>query len=106
MIASAIGGCASLKIEVPGHVVLTAGQRAEIVGDISNARTPVGGVDLTDGHLPPGLELEYTPETCSFAITGVPSAEGQYEVGIFAWTYGTNFPGDTATVRLSIDVVD
>jgi hypothetical protein len=100
------GGCASFAIEIPRHVMLTAGERAEIVGGLVNGRTPVGGVDLADGRLPPGLELEFVREAMSFAIRGVPSEPGRYEVGIHAWTYGTNYPGDHATATVSIEVVD
>jgi hypothetical protein len=106
LLAVSASGCASLAIEMPRSVTLKAGRQAEIVGGIVNAKTPVGGVDLADGHLPPGLALEFVPETTEFAIRGVPSEAGRYEVGISTWTYGTNYPGDTATARLSIDVID
>jgi len=98
-------GCASLAIEMPRHVTLKAGDQAEIVGALTNARTPVGGIDVVDGRLPPGLALEFVRESSSFAIRGVPSEAGRYQVGISAWTYGTNFPGDKATTELSIEVV-
>jgi hypothetical protein len=100
------GGCASLAIEMPRHVTLRAGDEAEIVGGLVDARTPVGGVDVVEGHLPPGLALEFVREANAFAIRGVPSEAGRYEVGISAWSYGTNFPGDTTTFTLSIDVVE
>jgi hypothetical protein len=100
------GGCASLAIEMPRHVALKTGERAEIVGALVDARTPVGGVDVSDGRLPPGLALEFVREASEFVIRGVPSEAGRYEVGISAWTYGTNFPGDTAKITLSIDVVE
>jgi hypothetical protein len=97
-------GCASLSIELPPHLTLKAGDRTEIVAVIANAETPVGGVDVVDGALPPGLELEHRREENRFTIRGVPAEAGRYEVGISAWTYGTNFPGETATARLIIDV--
>jgi hypothetical protein len=99
-------GCASLAIEMPRHLTLKTGDRVEIVGDIESKKTPVGGVDMEEGRLPPGLELEFVPEADSFAIRGVPSEAGHYEVDIGVWTYGTNFPGDRATVHLTIDIVD
>lgn len=100
------GGCASLAIEMPRHVTLKAGERAEIVGALVDARTPVGGVNVVEGRLPPGLALEFVREAREFAIRGVPSEAGRYEVGISAWSYGTNFPGDRATVTVSIYVVE
>jgi hypothetical protein len=100
-----VSGCASLTIEMPTHVTLRAGQYAEIVGTMANEGTPVGGVDVVDGQLPPGLSLDFRREETHFAIRGVPSQAGRYEFGISAWTYGTNFAGKTATVRLSIFVV-
>ena len=100
------GGCASLAIEVPRHVTLEVGAPAEIVGTIMNTGTPVGGVDVAEGHLPEGLVLEHRPEADDFAIRGVPSETGRYEIDISVWTYGTNFPGKRATARLCIDVTD
>jgi hypothetical protein len=102
----AASGCASLSIEMSRHVALRAGERAEIAGALVGASTPVGGVDVVEGELPPGLALEFTREAREFFIRGVPSAAGRYEVGISAWSYGTNFPGDTAKITLSIDVVE
>jgi hypothetical protein len=98
-------GCASLTIRIPPHVTLRAGAYTEIVGSITNESTPVGGVDVVDGRLPPGLSLDFQREETRFVIRGVPSEPGRYEVGISAWTYGTNFPGKRATARLSIFVV-
>jgi hypothetical protein len=100
------GSCASLTIEMPRQVTLRAGDEAEIVGALVDARTPVGGVDVAKGRLPPGLALEFVREASSFTVRGVPSESGRYEVTISAWTYGTNFPGDRATVTLFIDVVE
>jgi hypothetical protein len=99
-------GCASLSIEMPRHVALRKGTPAEIVGAIESTGTPVGGVDLAGGVLPPGLALEFTREATHFYIRGVPSAPGHYEIDISAWTYGTNFPGKRASAKLSIEVVD
>jgi len=106
LLALSASGCASLAIEIPRHVTLKAGTQAEIVGALVDGRTPVGGVDVVEGRLPPGLALEFAREASEFAIRGVPSEAGRYEVGISAWTYGTNFPGDTAKAELSIDVVN
>jgi hypothetical protein len=100
------GGCASLRIELPRRVTLRAGEPAEIAGVLAGNRTPVGGVDVAAGRLPPGLELDFEREAAGFEIRGVPSAPGRYEVGISAWSYGTNFPGDTATAELTIEVVE
>jgi hypothetical protein len=99
-------GCASLAIEMPRRVALRAGEPAEIVGVLADARTPVGGVDVVEGRLPPGLVLEFAREAHAFAVRGVPSEAGRYEVTISAWTYGTNFPGDTATTSLVIEIVE
>ena len=99
-------GCASLAIEMPRHVTLEVGAPAEIVGAIENTGTPVGGVDVAGGHLPEGLALEHRPEADDFAIRGVPTEKGRYEIDISVWTYGTNFPGKRATARLCIDVTD
>jgi len=99
-------GCASLEIRMPRHVALRAGEPAEIVGILADARTPVGGVDVAEGGLPPGLALEFVREAHEFAVRGVPSEAGRYEVTISAWSYGTNFPGDTATIRLVIEVAE
>jgi hypothetical protein len=106
LLALSSSGCASLVIEIPRHVTLKAGTEAEIVGALVDGRTPVGGVDVVEGRLPPGLALEFVREASEFAIRGVPTEAGRYEVDISAWTYGTNFPGDTARAELSIDVVD
>ena len=106
LLAASLVGCASLAIEMPRHVELKAGERAEIAGALVGAGTPVGGVDIAAGSLPPGLALEFVREASTFAIRGVPAEAGRYEVEISAWSYGTNFPGDTATFELSIDVVE
>jgi hypothetical protein len=106
LLASSACGCASLAIAMPRHVTLKVGDRAEIVGTLSGARTPVGGVDVAGGRLPPGLALEFVRESSAFAIRGVAAEAGRYEVDISAWSYGTNFPGDTATCELSIDVLE
>jgi hypothetical protein len=76
--------------------------RIRIEGNV----TPVGGMSVSDGALPAGLELAIEPPTGtdSGLISGVPQTPGTYRFKVFVWCYGTQTSGQTANVDYTLVV--
>ncbi len=72
---------------------------------VSHAATPVGGVSVQDGSLPPGLDVNLGEQHDNVVhVTGTPSAAGTYTFTIYVWCYGTQVSGQTATQAYTLVV--
>jgi hypothetical protein len=67
--------------------------------------TPVGDISLSEGLLPPGLELEFVEAEQIARITGTPTQDGTYVFSISTWCFGTNESGQTGNIQYTL-VVD
>jgi hypothetical protein len=72
-----------------------AGVSYEAAIRISQNDTPVGGISLSDGTLPPGLELVFMDAEETAILAGTPTQEGTYAFTIRAWCFGTQESGQT-----------
>jgi len=73
---------------------------------ISQNETPAGSISLSEGTLPPGLELVYTRAEDTARITGVPIQAGTYTFTIGVWCFGTSISGQTGMKQYTIVVAD
>ncbi len=96
-------GC-GLRISPAAPVAGIVGQPYRRVFAIDRRSTPVGGVEVTRGALPPGLEVRHDRMANTFVIEGTPREQGHYEFTLYVWCYGTNFGGKTLEENWSIDV--
>jgi hypothetical protein len=72
---------------------------------VTENRTPVGDFSISEGALPPGLELTKVDGVEDTAkISGVPEAAGTFEFTVYVWCYGTNVSGQTGEKEYSIVV--
>lgn len=71
---------------------------------VDGNRTPVGGIHLKSGKLPPGLELRHKPDANSATVQGTPTTTGTYSFVLRAWCHGTNLAGQTTERRYSLTV--
>jgi hypothetical protein len=78
----------------------------EVTITTSQNDTPVGSISLSEGTLPPGLELVYTKPNPTAKISGIPTHSGTYTFTIQVWCYGTNTSGQTAEKQYTIVVTD
>ena len=62
---------------------------------ITGNTTPAGNYSISDGTLPPGLELVMDEQLHTAWISGTPSQAGTFEFTISVWCYGTNVSGQT-----------
>jgi hypothetical protein len=81
-----------------------AGVPYEATISISQNRTPVGGISLSEGTLPPGLELVYTQAENTGIITGTPTQDGTFAFTISVWCFGTQESGQTGDKQYTIVV--
>lgn len=69
----------------------------EYRGEISvlGGTTPVGGMNIDRGELPPGLALRFNRDAKDEhgIIEGKPTKAGEYRFLVTAWCYGTNVSG-------------
>jgi len=72
---------------------------------VSHQQTPVGGMDISDGSPPPGLELHRELGAQMAAMRGTPSQAGTFTFTVHAWCYGTMRPGQTGEKRYTIEIV-
>ena len=72
---------------------------------VSHAATPVGGVSVQDGSLPPGLDVDLGEQHDNVVhVTGTPTTAGTYAFTIYVWCYGTQVAGQTATQAYTLVV--
>lgn len=81
-----------------------AGSPYEATFVVSQNETPVGGLSVSAGSLPPGLELDYVQGQSAARISGTPQQGGIYVFTLSIWCYGTNTSGQTAEFPMSITV--
>ena len=62
---------------------------------VSGNATPVGDYYISNGTLPPGLELIVDEQLHTANITGTPAQAGTYKFTVSVWCYGTNVNGQT-----------
>ena len=65
---------------------------------VTGAHTPVGGMSVSQGALPPGLELHFDrdgqPKNTGI-LEGTPTKPGEYAFTVAVWCYGTNVSGQS-----------
>jgi hypothetical protein len=66
--------------------------------------TPVGNYSISDGALPPGLELVMDEQLHTARITGTPNQAGTYPFTVSVWCYGTNVSGQTGEKQYTLVV--
>jgi hypothetical protein len=66
--------------------------------------TPVGDMWVSDGALPPGLELVFTSGTDTGEIAGTPTSAGSYAFSVEVWCFGTNVSGQAGSASYTITV--
>jgi len=66
--------------------------------------SPLGGVDITEGELPPGLTLDVGEEPQSLLVAGTPTVSGTFPFSLYLWCFGTNTEGQSTTKDYSITV--
>jgi hypothetical protein len=71
---------------------------------ISRNVTPVGNFSISDGALPPGLELLMDEQLHTARITGTPSQSGTFKFTVSVWCYGTNVNGQTGEKQYALVV--
>jgi len=81
-----------------------AGSPYDTTISITRNRTPVGGVSVSAGSLPDGLELLYVQGESAARISGTPTQSGTITFTISVWCYGTNTSGQSAEFPMSIYV--
>ena len=81
-----------------------AGSPYDTTISITQNRTPVGGVSVSAGNLPDGLELLYVQGESAARISGTPTQSGTITFTISVWCYGTNTSGQSAEFPMSIYV--
>jgi len=71
---------------------------------ISQNVTPVGRISLSEGTLPPGMELVFTQMEDTAKISGTPTQTGSYTFTIQVWCLGTNTSGQVGEKQYTIVV--
>ena len=104
VVALAVCGCApKLRLDPERLPPARVGQSYHAIVTVREHRTPVGGVSASS--LPAGLSLSHASFDETFAITGVPTLAGDFDVTIDGWCYGTNFAGQKLHVATSLRVL-
>lgn len=75
----------------------------EAIGVAAN-RTPVGGMSVSEGRLPPGLELRHESGQSTAEILGVPGEAGDFRFTVRASCLGTNEHGQVGQQEWVISV--
>jgi len=70
-----------------------AGVPYEVIIQISQNESPVGGFKILEGGLPNGLAYEFVEGEDSARIYGVVRESGTYKFKVSVWCYGTNSSG-------------
>jgi len=76
----------------------------EIQVQVSQNRTPVFNMFISEGALPEGLALEYIENDDFARIVGTPGETGTFKFKISARCYGTNVSGQVGEVEYTIVV--
>ena len=71
---------------------------------VSQNETPVGSLSISEGSLPPGLELEFVQGQSAARVSGTPVEVGMFTFTISVWCLGTNTSGQSAEFPMSITV--
>jgi len=109
--ALAVSSIACLQTSRPDLVIAPdvlpdaeAGMPYEVIIQISQNETPVGGFNILEGGLPNGLTLEYVEGENSARIFGVIRESGTYTFKVSVWCYGTNTSGQTSEKEYTLVV--
>ncbi|MBI5351879.1 MAG: hypothetical protein HZB50_04505 [Chloroflexi bacterium] len=81
-----------------------AGVPYEVIIQISQNETPVGGFQISEGGLPNGLAYEYVEGEDTARIYGVVRESGTYKFKISVWCYGTNTSGQDGEKEYILEV--
>jgi len=86
-----------------------AGRQYSASVTISGNDTPVGGVSVSAGALPDGLQVSLETggqggATNAFVIGGTPTRAGTYDFTLMVWCLGTNVSGQTGEQRYTMVV--
>ncbi len=76
----------------------------EVAISISQNQTPAGDISVSDGTLPPGLELVYVQAEDTAKITGTPTEAGTSTFTISVWCFGTSVNGQTGDKQYTLVV--
>ena len=71
---------------------------------ISRNVTPVGDYSLSEGTLPPGLDLVMEKNLRIGRISGTPTQAGTYKFTVSVWCLGTNVNGQTGDKQYTLVV--
>ena len=71
---------------------------------ISGNVTPVGDISVSDGALPPGVELVFNEQLRTAMVAGMPSQTGSYQFTVNAYCLGTNVSGQTGDKQYTLVV--
>jgi hypothetical protein len=71
---------------------------------VSRNVTPVGNYSISDGALPPGLQLVMDRTLRIGRIKGTPTQAGTYKITVSVWCLGTNVNGQTGEKQYTLVV--
>jgi hypothetical protein len=66
--------------------------------------TPVGEFSISEGTLPPGLELEFVEGEDAALIRGIPEEPGSSSFTVSVWCFGTQVSGQTGEKEYTLVV--
>jgi hypothetical protein len=95
----------ALKFEPATLPAAQIGVPYEVEILITQVETPAGDISISDGVLPPGLELVKVEDKDAARITGMPQEAGTFSFTVYVWCYGTQVSGQTGEMKYEI-VVD
>lgn len=72
---------------------------------VTENNTPIGDFYISNGVLPPGLELIWEEHADSARISGIPATAGTFKFTAHIWCFGTNVSGEEGDKEYEI-VVD
>lgn len=94
-----------LEFDPPSLPNARVGVPYDVEIQVTGNVTPVGGVDIHSGILPPGLELIFEEDgTDIIRIAGTPETAGTYAFQIDVWCYGTQVSGQTGGRGYTLEV--
>ncbi len=93
-----------LKFEPESLPIAQVGVAYEAEIHITQNRTPAGDFSISEGILPPGLELTKIEGEDTVKISGVPKEAGNFNFTVSVWCYGTMVFGQLDEIKYSIVV--
>lgn len=94
-----------LEFDPPSLPNAQVGAAYDVEIQVTGNVTPVGGVNVNSGTLPPGLELIFEEDgTDTIRITGIPETAGTYAFHVDVWCYGTQVSGQTGGRGYTLEV--